>query len=84
MHAGSGADRTYLGGALKKVHIAVTGGHISHGTLAGPHRSAVGGVGRSWYILGGCAGGAKWRYMAIFGSREARSSDAWLHGSAWL
>jgi hypothetical protein len=42
----------------------------------------VGGVGRSWYILGGCAGGAKWRYMAIFGSREARSSDAWL--AAWL
>ena len=35
-----------FGGALKKVYVAVTSGHISHGCLAGAQWTALGGVGR--------------------------------------
>ena len=35
-----------FGGALKKVYVAVTSGHISHGCLAGAQWAALGGVGR--------------------------------------
>ena len=53
------------GGALKKVRIAVTGSHVTCGTLAWSHWAAMAAVGWCVGHVGGRERGSKWRYMAL-------------------
>ena len=55
-----------FGGALKKVYVAVTSGHISHGCLAGAQWAALGeGWVGVWYMCGMRNG---WPQVALCGS----------------
>ena len=75
------------GGALKKVRIAVTGSHVTCGTLAWSHWAAMAAVG---WCVGHVGGRGRGVQVALYGSLERRighASRGWLAGrlaAGWI
>ena len=75
------------GGALKKVRIAVTGSHVTCGTLAWSHWAAMAAVG---WCVGHVGGRGRGGQVALYGSLERRighASRGWLAGrlaAGWI